>query len=253
MAKGPRFQPVQPVRAYQRIVEQIEEALARGDLSPGQRLPSERELVVQFAVSRSTVREALRVLESNGVIRSRPGDPHGPEILPYSHAALRKQMVRLARVDELSLSELVGFRMIMDGAAIQLAARLRTSEQLTEMEDTLVAMRAAIEVDSEDFSEAEVAFHDAVARASRNSLIQVCNEVVRGVVLSLISAKISQASNSRALMLKSLRHHTEVVEAIRAGDGHAATRLARQNLYDYYAGYVPEPDRAPLRALIDET
>jgi DNA-binding FadR family transcriptional regulator len=253
MAKGPQFQPVQPVRAYQRIVEQIEEALARGALGPGQRLPSERELVVQFAVSRSTVREALRVLESNGVIRSRPGDPNGPEILPYSHTALRKQMVRLARVDELSLSELVGFRMILDGAAIQLAARLRTSEQLTEMEDTLVAMRAAIEVDSEEFSEADVAFHDAVARASRNSLIQVCNEVVRGVVLSLIPDKISHASSNRALMLESLRHHTEVVEAIRAGDGHAAARHARQNLYDYYAGYVPESDRDPLRALIDET
>jgi DNA-binding GntR family transcriptional regulator len=73
------------------------------------------------------------------------------------------------------------------------------------------------------------------------------------VVLSLIPDKVSYASNSRALMLKSLRHHTEVVEAIRAGDGHAAARLARQNLYDYYASYVPEPDRAPLRALIDET
>jgi GntR family transcriptional repressor for pyruvate dehydrogenase complex len=253
MANGPRFQPVQPVRAYQRIVEQIEEALARGDLSPGQRLPSERELVVQFAVSRSTVREALRVLESNGVVRSRPGDPNGPEILPYSHGALRKQMVRLARVDELSLSELIGFRMIMDGAAIQLASRLRTTEQLAEMENTLVAMREAIEVDFEDFSEADVAFHDVVARASRNSLIQVCNEVVRGVVLSLISDKISHAPNSRALMLKSLQHHTEVVDAIRTGDGHAAARLARHNLYDYYASYVPKPDRDPLRALIDET
>src|SRR3954462_955210 len=114
MAKGLRFRPVQPVRAYQRIVEQIEEALARGDLSPGQRLPSERELVTQFAVSRSTVREALRVLASNGVVRSRPGDPNGPEILPYSLGALRKQMTRLARVDELSLRELIGFRMIMD-------------------------------------------------------------------------------------------------------------------------------------------
>jgi GntR family transcriptional regulator, transcriptional repressor for pyruvate dehydrogenase complex len=253
MAKGPQFQPVQPVRAYQRIVEQIEEALARGDLAPGQRLPSERELVVQFAVSRSTVREALRVLESNGVVRSRPGDPNGAEILPYSHGALRKQLVRLARVDELSLSELIGFRMIMDGAAIQLASRLRTTEQLAEMEKALVAMRAAIEVDFEEFSEADVAFHDAVARSSRNSLIQVCNEVVRGVVLSLISDKISHASNSRALMLKSLQHHTDVVDAIRTGDGHAAARLARQNLYDYYAGYVPEPDRDLLRALIDET
>lgn len=251
MSRGPQFQPVQPVRAYQRIVEQIEEALARGDLSPGQRLPSERELVTQFAVSRSTVREALRVLESNGVVRSRPGDPNGPEILPYSQGALRKQMVRLARVDGLTLSELIGFRMIMDGAAIQLASRLRTDEQLEEMERSLVAMQAAIEVDFEAFSEADVAFHDAVAQASRNSLIQVCNEVVRGVVLSLISDKIAKARNSRALMLESLQHHCEVVEAIRAGDGHAAARVARQNLYDYYASYVPKGDREPLRALID--
>src|SRR5689334_6075311 len=145
MAEGPRFQPVQPVRAYQRIVEQVEEALARGELAPGQRLPSERELVTQFAVSRSTVREALRVLESNGVVRSRPGDPHGPEILPFSPIALRKQMVRLARVDELTLAELIAFRMIMDGAAIQVASQLRTTEELAELEQTLVAMRAAID------------------------------------------------------------------------------------------------------------
>jgi DNA-binding FadR family transcriptional regulator len=252
MTKGPQFQPVQPVRAYQRIVEQVEEALARGDLAPGQRLPSERELVAQFEVSRSTVREALRVLESNGMVRSRPGDPNGPEILPFSQLALRKQMVRLARVDELTLSELIGFRMIMDGAAIQVASRLRTPEQLAEMEETVVAMRAAIDVDFAAFSEADLAFHDVIARISRNSLIQTCNEVVRGVVLSLISDKIAHAPNSRALMLESLQHHAEVVEAIRSGNGHAAARIARQNMYDYYAGYVPEPERETLRALIEE-
>jgi GntR family transcriptional regulator, transcriptional repressor for pyruvate dehydrogenase complex len=228
MTKGPRFQPVQPVRAYQRIVEQVEEALARGDLAPGQRLPSERELVAQFEVSRSTVREALRVLESNGVVRSRPGDPNGPEILPFSQSALRKQMVRLARVDELTLSELIGFRMIMDGAAIQVASRLRTPAQLAELEETLVAMRAAIDVDFEAFSEEDLAFH------------------------SLISDKVAHARNSRALMLESLQHHAEVVDAIRAGDGHAAARIARQNMYDYYAGYVPAPERETLRALIED-
>jgi GntR family transcriptional regulator, transcriptional repressor for pyruvate dehydrogenase complex len=252
MTKGPQFQPVQPVRAYQRIVEQVEDALARGDLAPGQRLPSERELVAQFAVSRSTVREALRVLESNGVVRSRPGDPNGPEILPFSQSALRKQMVRLARVDELTLAELIGFRMIMDGAAIQVASRLRTPEQLADIEETLVAMRAAIDVDFAAFSEADLAFHDVIAQVSRNSLIQTCNEVVRGVVLSLISDKIAHAPNSRALMLESLQHHAEVVEAIRSGDGHAAARIARQNMYDYYAGYVPESERETLRALIED-
>jgi GntR family transcriptional repressor for pyruvate dehydrogenase complex len=251
MSQGTRFQPVQPVRAYQRIVEQVEDALVRGDLRPGQRLPSERELVSQFEVSRSTVREALRVLESNGVVRSRPGDPNGPEVLPFSSGALRKQMVRLARVDEVSLTELVSFRMILDGSATMLAAQLRTTDQLAEMESAIEVMRAAIDVGYEEFSEADIAFHEAVARASRNSLIQVCNDVVRGVVLTLIADKISRARNRRALMTESLGHHAEVLEAVRAGDGRAAARVARQKMYDYYAGYVPKADRESLRALID--
>ena len=250
MSEGTRFRPVRPVRAYERIVEQVEEALYRGELRPGERLPSERDLVTQFAVSRSTVREALRVLESNGVVRSRPGDPHGPEVLPYSSGGLHKQMMRLARVDELSLAELVAFRMILDGSANLLAARLRTADQLREMESALEVMRAAVAVGYEQFSEADVAFHDAVARASRNSLIQVCNDVVRGVVLSLISDKISRSRNRRALMLESLAHHAEVLDAVRAGDGQAAARIARRTLLDYYGGYVPKGEREPLRALI---
>ena len=82
-------------------------------------------------------------------------------------------------------------------------------------------------------------------------MIQVCNDVVRGVVLSLISDKISRARNRRALMTESLSHHAEVLEAVRAGNGRDAARVARQKLYDYYAGYVPRAEREPLRALID--
>lgn len=251
MRQGTRFQPVQPVRTYQRIVEQVEEALASGELKPGQRLPSERELVSQFEVSRSSVREALRVLESNGVVRSRPGDPNGPEVLPFSTTGLRKQMVRLARIDEVSLAELVSFRMILDGSANRLAARLRSPEQLAEMETAIERMRGAIDVGYEEFSDGDVAFHEAIARASRNAMIQVCNNVVRSVVLSLISDKISRSRNRRATMLESLSRHADVLDAIRAGDGDAAAQAARQNLYDYYSGYVPKTDRASLHALLD--
>jgi len=251
MSERNQFRPVQPVRAYERIVEQVEDAMARGELKPGQRLPSERELVTQFAVSRSTVREALRVLASNGVVRSRPGDPRGPEVLALSTNGLAKQMTRLTRNDQLSLAELLAFRMILDGSANLLAAQLRSPEQLLEMESTISDMRGAIDVGYEAFSEADMAFHDSVARASRNALIQVCVEVVRGVVLSLVSDKIKGSRNGKDLMRRSLRHHEEVLVAVRAGDGHAAARLARQNLYDYYAGYVPKAERAPLTTLLD--
>jgi GntR family transcriptional repressor for pyruvate dehydrogenase complex len=115
----------------------------------------------------------------------------------------------------------------------------------------LVVMEESIDLGFEEFSEADVAFHDAVATASRNALIQVCNKVVRGVVLSLISDKLTRAHNSTELMRESLQHHQEVLQAIRDGDGPAAARISRQNLYDYYAGYVPKKDREPLLALLD--
>jgi DNA-binding FadR family transcriptional regulator len=252
MSGNGTFRPVQPVRLYQRIIEQVEDAVAKGELKPGQRLPSERELVLQFGTSRSTVREALRVLESNGVVQSRPGDPNGPEVLPFSSGGLTKQVTRLARADQLSLAELISSRMILDSSANRLAARLRTSDELAEMEAAIATMAAAIEEGYERFSEADLAFHEAVARASRNTLIQVCNEVVRGVVLSLISDKIAHARNRKALMRESLHHHEEVLEAIRAGDGPAASRISRRNLHDYYAGYLPRGDREPLQALLDD-
>jgi DNA-binding FadR family transcriptional regulator len=246
-----KFQQVQPVRLYQRIVEQVEDALARGELKPGQRLPSERELAVQFGASRPTVREALRVLESSGLVRSRPGDPNGPEILPFSPTGLTQQMTRLAQVEEMSIAELVSFRMILDGSANMLAARLRSEAELAAMDMTIAVMKAAIAKGFTEFSEADMAFHDSVAQASRNSLIQVCNMVVRGVVLSLISDKVTRARNSKALMRESLLHHQEVLEAIRQGDGPAAARISRQNLYDYYSGYVPKRDRGALLALLE--
>ncbi|SPL89060.1 Transcriptional regulator, GntR family [[Actinomadura] parvosata subsp. kistnae] len=232
-------------------MEQVEEAIESGALSPGERLPSERELMVQFSVSRSTVREALRVLQARGLVRSRPGDPNGAEVLPFSPAALHKSMTTLARVAELSLGELVQFRMVLDGAAVLLAARLRTEEQLAEMGAAVAAMRAAAGTDEEAFGAADVAFHDAVARAGGNKLIQICTDVVRSIVVKLIADRIAAAPDREELMRRSIRHHEEVIAAIRAGDGPLAARLSRKAMYDYYAGYVGEGERSALRALLE--
>ncbi|MEV0596080.1 FadR/GntR family transcriptional regulator [Nonomuraea cavernae] len=248
---GPRFEPVRTVRAYERIVEQVEEAIESGTLRPGQRLPSERDLMGQFSVSRSTVREALRVLQARGLVRSRPGDPHGAEVQPFTPVELHKSMTMLARVDGLSLGELVQFRMVLDSSANLLAARLRTDEQLAEMDTAIAAMRAAVEVGYDEFSAADVAFHDAVARASRNKLIQICTEVVRSIVLGLIAGKIAAAPDRVALMRRSIRHHEEVLAAVRAGDGPLAARLSRRTMYDYYEEYVPTSERPALRALLE--
>jgi DNA-binding FadR family transcriptional regulator len=248
---GPRFEPVRTTRAYEHIVEQVEQAIEGGTLRPGERLPSERDLMSQFSVSRSTVREALRVLQARGLVRSRAGDPNGAEVLPFSPAALHKSMTMLARVDELSLGELVQFRMVLDASANLLAARQRTEEELAEMDAAIDGMREALAAGYDEFSAADVAFHDAVARAARNKLILICTDVVRSIVLGLVADKIAAAPDRDALMRQSIAHHVEVLAAVRAGDGPLAARLARQTMYDYYVPYVPLDERAALRALLE--
>lgn len=250
MSTPKKFEQVKSVRLYQRIVEQIEDAIARGELKPGGRLPSERELVIQFGTSRPTVREALRVLESNGVVRSRHGDPNGPEILPFSPVALQKQLARMLHTEGLNTASLITFRMILDGCGSQLAAQLRTETELEEMEQRIAAMADAIDAGYEAFSKADIAFHDAVAAATRNALLTVCNDVVRTVVVSLISDRVANSRNGRALMMESLEHHREVLGAIRDADGAAASRISCRNLYDYYHGYVSSEDRQALGAML---
>ncbi|SEP53873.1 FadR/GntR family transcriptional regulator [Amycolatopsis saalfeldensis] len=242
------FEPVAPVRAYERIVAQIEEAVYSGRLKPGERLPGERELMTQFGVGRSTVREALRVLQAAELIRSRPGDPRGPEVLAASPGALQRSMHRLARAEHVGLAELLQFRMVLDGSSHLLAAQLRTDADLSTLDAALAAMAAADGY--AEFSRADVAFHDAIARTSRNPLLVVSGEVVRGVVLELIEDKLSHAPDRTSLMETWLRHHAEVLEAVRAADGASAARLARQALYDNYVEYVPEDRRALLTPLL---
>ncbi|HEY3712084.1 MAG TPA: GntR family transcriptional regulator [Amycolatopsis sp.] len=243
-----QFEPVAPVHAYQRIVAQIEEAVYSGRLKPGERLPGERELMTQFGVGRSTVREALRVLQAAELIRSRPGDPRGPEVLAASPGALQRSMHRLARAEHVGLAELLQFRMVLDGSSHLLAAQLRTDADLSTLDEALAAMAAADGY--AEFSRADVAFHDAIARTSRNPLLVVSGEVVRGVVLELIEDKLSHAPDRTSLMETWLRHHAEVLEAVRAADGASAARLARQALYDNYVEYVPEDRRALLTPLL---
>ncbi|MCU1685630.1 MAG: pdhR [Amycolatopsis sp.] len=247
-----RFEPVATVRAYERVVQQIEEGVFSGLLKPGERLPGERELMTQFGVSRSTIREALRVLQAADMIRSKPGDPRGPEVLAASPVALHKSMHRLARADHLGLAELLQFRMALDGSAHLLAAKLRTDENLADLDVAFAAMRAGLDVGYAEFSRADVAFHETIARATGNPLLVVCLEVVRGVVLEQIEERLAHAQDRPTLMRTWLTHHGEVLQAIRDADGILASKLARRALYDNYAEYVPLNERALLQPLLEE-
>jgi GntR family transcriptional repressor for pyruvate dehydrogenase complex len=242
----------QPARVYQLIADEIENAVLSGELKPGDRLPSERELVEQYGVSRPTIREALRVLESNHLVKSRLGDRRGPVVLPLTSHSLQKALTRLTSVSAVSFQSLLQFRMIIDSAAVLLAAQYRSEADLLEMERANARMRASIELGYEEFSTADFEFHRIVARASGNPLLELSGEAVRSSVLTLIQKRIIDSGDSRAQMQASIRHHDEVLDAVKNGNGAHAAWLTRDGLYWYYFDYVDPEDRPGLRALADE-
>jgi len=239
------------VHAYEQIVEQVEAAILDGRLAPHERLPSERELMREFQVGRSTVREALRVLQSKGFVRSRPGDPNGPQVLPFSPDKLRESMYSLARVDGLTLRELVQFRMIVEGSAYRLAALRRTDAELEALEQALQAMEDAIPEGEEAFTAADLGFHEIAAQAAGNQLLAISIVVLRDIVGNLVRSKIAGADNREDQMRESCERHRLVLEAVRDRDAGRAASNARRNLFEYYESYLTEDDRESVATFLD--
>lgn len=244
-----QFARVQHVRAYQRVVQQVEEAILGGDIRPGDHLASERDLVDQFGVSRATVREALRVLESVGLVRSRPGDPNGAEVLPLSSTNLTRSLTLIARRRQLGLADLLQFRMFLEGNVCEIVATLRTEEQLDQIRAALADMETAIDVSREAFVAADLAFHLAIAAATGNSLLQACDEAILGMVSSTVQDRLEHAPDTRAQMAESVHRHRQVLEAIEHQDAVAAVHLARSHQLEYYGLYLADSDRARLERL----
>src|SRR5215472_16683833 len=183
MTEDPRrrlglFSQVTPVRAYESVAKQIETAIGRGEIRPGDRLPPERDLVEQFGVSRATIREALRVLENAGLIRSRPGGPiGGAEVLPFSNDRLVRSLSTLVRVEHLSLRELVEFRMLIASTACGMAALFHTDDGLLAIESAHARLADSVG-DRQAFADADLEFHQAIADSTGNTLLAACSAVL---------------------------------------------------------------------------
>lgn len=237
-------------RAYQPIVDRIEQAIRSGNLKPADRLPSERDLVAQYGVSRSSVREALRELENRHLIARGADGRRGAVVLAYSPEPARRTLSLMTQ--SVRLSDLVQFRMLADASAALMAARRRTPEQLVLLERNMARMRESLHLGYEAFSAADLEFHQMIAGIAGNEVLRVCGDTVRESCLDLIQQSILVSGSETALMLQSITHHRDAFGAIADGDGLRASRLTRESLYSYYARYLEEEDRAIIADLVLE-
>ena len=194
--------------------------LLRGDWSPGEQIPPERELCQQLGVGRASLREALKALEIMGMIETRLGD--GTYVCERSEFLSRPLLWAITSSSEGEAQELVEARQLIEVELAGLAAERANSTDLKEIGVHLDRMESSLH-DAEQFLRSDIAFHLAVAQASHNNILMNALLLIRNLLHNWISSALRTAGVAE----KALEQHQRIFLAI-AKKNPAAARSAMQ-------------------------
>jgi GntR family transcriptional regulator, transcriptional repressor for pyruvate dehydrogenase complex len=231
---------VQRVRpAYEQVASQLRDLIIRGEIGSGDRLPVESELPALFGVSRSTIREALRVLSSQNLITTRRGVRGGTFVVKPERDDVRdflETSLGLMTVDDaLTIDELIEVRELLEVPGASLAATRRTKLQV----ETLQAMVNGTDPSSSPKVFEETSrFHEYVFECAGNGLL----EMMLGPIFKVLDTRIDRNAASPKFWKEVAEDHREIAAAIEAGDAAAAGECMMSHLEHLRAGY-PRLDR----------
>ncbi len=215
--------PAEALSTRDRVVEHVRRLLEGGELKPGDRLPSERDLAAALGVSRPSVRSGLEALDAMGVVVSRRGAgtfiANGPPTLGAEPLSL------LATLHGFTPNEMFEARLVLEVGVAALAAEHAAPEQLATMAEEVTEMFAALE-DPVAFLVHDVRFHRAVAAGCGNRVLAALMEMVAAQFYELRKETISRARDLR----ESAEMHRRVYRAIRSREPEAARAAMSEHL-----------------------
>lgn len=220
------FNRVSVGRISEIIVEQIRLLMRQGQLKPGDRLPPERDLCERFGVSRVTVREALRMLESSGLVEIRVGARGGAFVTAPSSDRVGEGLADLLTLSVISAADVTEVRMMLEAGIVPLVCERATEEDLAELDE--ICRRSEAALASGDYTMTmSLEFHIRVAQATHNPAIAVLVESFSGPILM----SLQQAHEAAPEMgQRGTREHEEFIEAVRRRDVDTASRIMREHL-----------------------
>jgi GntR family transcriptional regulator, transcriptional repressor for pyruvate dehydrogenase complex len=215
------FLPARRMRLTDQVVGQLREKLAAGVFAPGDKLPPEPELMAQFGVGRTTIREAVRAIAQEGMLEVRQGD--GTYVRSLTPGADRLAQ-RLARARVLEIYEV---RRGLELEVCRLAAMRRQPEDLERMSGLLIQLREAIrQSDPARFVDADIDLHLALAASTKNDLLvelyQSFAEVLRSAIAEVVPLP--------GVMEACLSRHERLLQAVSRRDAEQACNIAAQYL-----------------------
>jgi GntR family transcriptional repressor for pyruvate dehydrogenase complex len=209
------FSPIVRTGVSDMLVEQLLGFVAAGRLRAGDKLPSERDLAARFAVSRPTVREALRALSVLGVIEIRHGG--GAFVSSLNATDLLGPLNFFLSLSDVSIEQLYHARCLIEGEICALAATRVTSSKLQSLSDLIDAQEAARK-DASTYMELDSEFHALLGEISDNPFLARASQSLN--VLGIEFRKL--AANTKAAPTRSIKDHKAILAALSEGDAEAA-------------------------------
>ncbi|MDT0327714.1 FadR/GntR family transcriptional regulator [Nocardiopsis lambiniae] len=232
----PSWRPVSRSRAYELVVDRVEEQIIGGALKVGDHLPPERELAAWLEVSRAAVREAVRTLEAHGVVRSSVGSGKGAgTVVTAMPSGALTRMLRLhVALTSFPLVDVIEARVMLERTSAALAAREADAGHLARMRAPLDAMDD-VTLTREEFNEFDTRFHVAIAEAAGNRLVSDMTIAIRESMKQQVLSGFRGAEDWADLAEVLRGHHRDLLEAIEAGRGERAADLVEEHIRYAYA------------------
>jgi GntR family transcriptional repressor for pyruvate dehydrogenase complex len=205
------FKAVRQKKIFEVILDQIKELLITKQLKVGQKMPTEMELSETLGISRSSLREALRILDVLGIIEAKAGE--GTLIKPTEPENLRNIMSLVALSRGIDPVELYEVRTVIEMYAARMAAMRRTDEDLHALKFHLSKLdnqfeNQALEIESDFY------FHRTIVNASKNNVLVMLIEMISGLLEEQIRETRSQFASSKTTLEHFQSQHWEVYQAI---------------------------------------
>lgn len=249
-----RLPPADPFRRtkYSEVIADDLRALIAGEGRPGDYLPSERVLLERYGVSRPTLREALRILEVEGLVKIRRGAQGGAVIKEPSIEAMTRTFGVYLQQHGTPVQDVISARLVIEPVAARLAA-LNPDKDLSEMEAVLAREKIVVTEHSEAIADTEAGFHLALLGASGNFTLASLGNLLQSVVARHAAENYARfadrggriGSAGADLLQEGHRAHRLVYEAIKAGDAEKAERRTRTHLKYLLEGLPFHPGEIP--------
>jgi DNA-binding FadR family transcriptional regulator len=234
--------PVDVPKASDVLARQLRERILSGELVEGTALPAERELVKQTQMSRATVREALRILEVQNLVRVRAGRAGGAFVQRPTTKSMASSVTLMIRGQQIKLADLMETREALEPFCAELAARKHTDDDLAVLDQANKDI-ADPDADLSAFLQANLDWHVGVAMAGHNELLIGFMTALSHAIYTGTENAAFVDDNVRAV---TTRAHRSVTAAIRSRDADTAGRRMRRHVHSYAKAALAMDERESI-------